>query len=65
RRSRIPILTTVDDSILMITALLCSTNNRMIIRKTYKFGTGDPHENFGHTVLCQLRWSETEKKFRG
>ncbi|MEE4248390.1 MAG: hypothetical protein V2I33_23645 [Kangiellaceae bacterium] len=36
----------------------CSTNCRMILRKTYVPGTGDPNENLGHTVLCQLRWSE-------
>ncbi|CAF1395817.1 unnamed protein product, partial [Didymodactylos carnosus] len=38
-------------------------NGRIGLTKRYKEGTGDPTQNFGHTVTLQLCWNSDHDQF--
>ncbi|CAF1950149.1 unnamed protein product [Rotaria magnacalcarata] len=40
-------------------------NQRVAMVKTYELGTGDPKENFGHTVDLQMTWNSKNGQFEG
>lgn len=38
---------------------------RLDLTKVYQKGTGSPYENFGHTVVIQVKWNVKERQFDG
>jgi len=48
-----------------ISGIYSTETQRMQIHKTYVRGTGNPHENLGHTVKIRLQWNERKKQFEG
>jgi len=38
---------------------------RMGLTKTYQYGTGNPLENLGHSVIIQVEWNRNYNQFEG
>lgn len=49
----------------IIVGIYSTKTLRMGLKKTYKYGTGNPRENLGHTVAIQLKWNQERSCFLG
>lgn len=48
-----------------VEGVFSTETHRMGLTKSYRAGTGNPGENFGHTVTLQLVWNSANEQFEG
>lgn len=56
---------TDDVGAFVVDGMYSSETQQITLTKVYKQGTGDPTENFGHTVAIQLTWNSNHNQFEG